>query len=112
MSQSPESARYGGPERRTRALYVTANTEYHFKEGVCVAVRDRGTKNWFLAHPALRRPVSGSVRFNKNLEAYPTLESPRVGEGLFFGCDGPDVVTSNLLSIGRPEKTTVTAYPV
>jgi hypothetical protein len=112
MKEPPQPADYAGPERRNRAMYVTANTEYHFRDGVCVAVRDRETRSWLLTHPALRRPLSGSVRFNRNLEAYPTLESPRVGEGLFFGAGGPDVVTSNLLSIGRPEKTTVTAYPV
>jgi hypothetical protein len=112
MTKPPQFAEYAGLERRNRAMYVTANTEYHFREGVCVAVRDRETRSWLLTHPALRRSLSGSVRFNRNLEAYPTLESPRVGEGLFFGSGGPDVVTSNLRSIGRPEKTTVSAYPL
>jgi hypothetical protein len=112
MTKSPQFEEYSGPERRSRAMYVTRNTEYHFREGVCVAVRDRETQSWLITHPALGRPLSGSVRFNKHLEAYPTLESPRVGEGLFFGSGGPDVVTSNLLAVGRPEKTTVGAYPV
>jgi hypothetical protein len=112
MTKLPQFEDYVGPERRSRAIYVTRNTEYHFAEGVCVAVRDRETQSWLLTHPVLRRSLSGSVRFNKNLEAYPTLESPRVGEGLFFGSGGPDVVTSNLLVVGRPEKATIGAYPV
>jgi len=93
-------------------MYVTRNTEYHFAEGRCVAVRERATGSWLLKHPALRRPISGSIRFNRNLEAYPTLEAPRVGEGLLFASDGPDVITSNLISIERPEKATVGCYPV
>ena len=112
MTKPPQETQYSGPERRARAMYVTENTEYHFAGGVCVAVRDRATGSWLLTHPALRRPLSGSVRFNKNLEAYPSLEAPRVGEGLFFGSEGPDVVTSNLRTVGRPEKATISAYPV
>jgi hypothetical protein len=110
-----ESARnqpYSGPERRTRATYVTRNTEYHCDGGICVAVRDRLTKSFLLTHPALRRSLAGSVRFTKQLEARPSLASPRLGEGLFFADGGPEVVTSNLLAIERPEKQTVTAYPV
>ena len=112
MTNSSQKTPYSGPERRVRAMYVTENTEYHFAGGVCVAVRDRATGSWLLTHPALRRPLSGSLRFNKNLEAYPSLAAPRVGEGLFFASDGPDVVTSNLRAVGRPEKATVGAYPV
>jgi hypothetical protein len=93
-------------------MYVTRNTEYHFKEGRCVAVRERTSGSWLLTHPALNRAISGSIRFNRNLEAYPTLETPKVGEGLLFASDGPDVITSNLISIERPAKATVGAYPV
>ena len=112
MSKQPSFSVYFGEERRTRVAYVTRNTEYHFNERQCVAVRDRTTGNWLLTHPALNRELSGSVRFNRHLEAYPTLEVPKVGEGLFFGTQGQDVVTSNLLAIERPLKTTVASYPV
>jgi hypothetical protein len=112
MPNSAECQAYGGAERRTRILYVTENTEYHFREGLCVAVRERRSGNWLLTHPALNRPLSGSVRFNRNLEAHPSLEDPRVGEGLLFGTAGPEVVTSNLLAIGRPEKRVVDNYPI
>jgi hypothetical protein len=107
----PHAAGYGGPDRRRRRVYVTRNTEYHFDDRTCVAVRDRDTGHWLLRHPALKRRLSGSIRFSKHLLAYPTLESPRLGEGLFFGDDGPDVVTSNLLSVERPPKNVVGSYP-
>ena len=112
MSESTESQAYRGQERRTRVMYVTRNTEYHFKGGRCIAVRERASGSWLLTHPALNRPLSGSVRFNRKREAYPSLNTPRVGEGLLFASDGPDVVTSNLEAIERPAKATVSAYPV
>ncbi len=112
MSESAAFSPYSGRERRSRLVYVTRNTEYHLNAGRCVAVRDRDTGRWLLTHPALNRKVSGSVRFSRNLEAYPTLEIPRVGEGLFFGAGGEDVVTSDLVEIERPEKATIGTYPV
>ncbi len=112
MSKSSDFRTYCGHERRTRVMYVTRNTEYHFKDARCVAVRERATGSWLLTHPALNRAISGSIRFNRNLEAYPSLETPRVGEGLLFASEGPDVITSNLETISRPAKATICAYPV
>ncbi|HEX4337911.1 MAG TPA: hypothetical protein VH062_18505 [Polyangiaceae bacterium] len=111
-SKSSDFDRYRGQERRSRVMYVTRNTEYHFKGPRCVAVRERVSGSWLLTHPALNRVISGSIRFNRNKEAYPTLETPRVGEGLLFASGGPDVITSNLEAIARPAKATVSAYPV
>ena len=31
---------YQGPDRRIHRVFVTRNTEYHVRAGVCVAVRD------------------------------------------------------------------------
>ncbi len=112
MKQSSEIEGYRGRERRMRVMYVTRNTEYHFNGQRCVAVRERSSGSWLLTHPALNRPLSGSVRYNRDREAYPTLEGPRVGDGLLFATDGPDVVTSDLEAIARPAKATVSAYPV
>ena len=112
MKQSSEIQGYRGRERRVRVMYVTRNTEYHFNGQRCVAVRERASGSWLLTHPALNRSLSGSVRYNRDREAYPTLEGPRVGDGLLFATDGPDVVTSDLEAIARPAKATVCAYPV
>lgn len=102
---------YGGPERRRHCMYVTRNTEYHFRDGVCIAVRDRTTRRWLLAHTALARTLSGSVRFKEDGDAYPALDAPRIGDALFFGAEGPDVVTSVLTAIDRPAQETVSSYP-
>jgi hypothetical protein len=112
MKQSSEIQGYRGQERRVRVMYVTRNTEYHFEGVRCVAVRERSSGSWLLTHPALNRPLTGSVRINRDREAYPTLEGPRVGDGLLFATEGPDVVTSDLEAIDRPAKATVGAYPV
>ncbi len=93
-------------------MYVTRNTEYHFRQGVCIAVRDRERGTWQLSHHALDRPLSGAIRFRESGDAYPTLEQPEVGDALFFGAGGPDVITSAVFAIERPEKDVVESYPV
>lgn len=112
MSESTKTTGYPGPERRRHRMYVTRNTEYHFRDGVCVAIRDRSSGNWQLVHQALHRRLSGSVRFNERGEGFPALAEPRVGDLLFFVSEGPDVVTSRLTAVERPEKQIVAVYPL
>ena len=104
--------KHKGKERRLRTMYVTRNTEYHFLGDRCVAVRDRNKGTWLLAHQALDRALSGAIRFRDGGDAYPTLEEPKVGDALFFGSKGPDVITSQVASIERPPKALVEAYPL
>jgi hypothetical protein len=107
-----ESARsYGGVERRRHRVYVTRNSEYHFRDGLCVAVRDRASGKWVPGHVALNRPVTGSLKFFPNGGIRPSVGSPQLGEALFFATGGRDVVTSPLLEVGRPEKPLVDSYP-
>jgi hypothetical protein len=101
-----------GPDRRRRRTYVTRNTEYHVDDRVCIAVRDRATGRWQLSHPALRRKLEGSLRCGEAHDPFPSLEPPRPGDALFFASDGEDVLTSHLVSIERPEPTTIAGYPV
>jgi len=67
MSESAaQNQEYGGPDRRRHRVYVTKNTEYHFKDGFCIAVRDRRTGDFLQGHLALRRRVHGGLRFYLN----------------------------------------------
>jgi hypothetical protein len=97
---------------------MTRNTEYHLESGVCVAVRDRATGNWQLCHEALGRRLSASVRQQVGQPPQASLEKPEVGDALFFAGErererqGAEVLTSSLLAIERPLKTTIDAYPV
>src|SRR5688500_10643972 len=90
---------YTGPERRRRKVYLTRNTEYHFLDSVCVAVRHRDTGQWRVAHVALRRTLSGAVSFTPSGEVRPKPAPPCVGDSLFFATEGAEVITSVLTGV-------------
>ena len=106
---SPES--YGGRDRRRHRIYVTKNTEYHFRDGFCVAVRDRRTGDFLRGHLALRRRIHGGLRFYLNGAIVPNPGEPNPGEALYFATDGRDLVTSPLEKVERPARELVLAYP-
>jgi len=118
ISKTPTSAeedallniRYRGPERRVHRMYVTRNTEYHFRAERCVAVRDRRTGTWLDSHLAIDRTLAGGVRFFDNGTAIPSCDEPKVGEALYFDEDGRELITSVLSSIERPTKDVVACY--
>ena len=103
-------AEYPGPERRRHRVYVTKNTEYHFRDGFCVAVRDRRTGDFLHGHLALRRRVHGGLRFFMNGAVVPNAGDPAPGEALYFSSEGRDLVTSPLERVERPAKDVVVAY--
>src|SRR4051794_24375646 len=100
-----------GSERRRHRVFMTRNTEYHFRDGMCVAVRDRRTGDWLPGHLALRRQLFGSIRFFMNGSILPNPGEPKVGEALFFASGGRDLITSPLESVERPAKGLVQDYP-
>jgi hypothetical protein len=106
------SDRYRGPDRRLHRMYVTRNTEYHFRGERCVAVRDRRTGTWLDSHLAIDRKLGGAVRFHQNGAAIPSTEAPQVGEALYFDDDenGRELITSLLASIERPAREVVAQY--
>ncbi len=110
MSQD-SAAKFAGPDWRRHRVYVTKNTEYHFRDGFCVAVRDRRTGDFLHGHLALRRRVHGGIRFYLNGAIVPNPGEPRMGEALYFATEGRDLVTSPLESVERPAKDLVQAYP-
>lgn len=92
-------------------MYVTRNTEYHLRDGVCVAVRDIGSGSWLPGHLAMSRRLSGAVRVTANGTWLPTLDDPAPGEALYFGEGGRELITSALASVGRPPLEAVRSYP-
>jgi hypothetical protein len=92
-------------------MYVTRNTEYHFRGQTCVAVRDRKSGRFLEAHSAVRRTLSGGVKYQGNGTAIPSGAPPQVGEALYFGSQGRELVTSLCSSIERPERLLVASYP-
>jgi hypothetical protein len=118
--QTPPSS-YEGKERRRHRVFVTRNTEYHFRDGFCIAVRDRRTGDFLEGHLALQRRVNGGLRFFPNGGIAPNGGEPLPGESLYFAGDGRDphsaaarnreLVTSPLESVERPSRDLVEAYP-
>jgi hypothetical protein len=111
MESPSTNPAYEGKERRRHRVYMTRNTEYHFRDGFCVAVRDRRTGEWLPGHLALRRQLFGGLRFFLNGGLLPNPGEPKVGEALFFGEGGRDLITSPLQSVERPPRELVEEYP-
>jgi hypothetical protein len=109
-SAADSASEFSGPDRRRHRVYVTKNTEYHFRDGFCVAVRDRRTGDFLHGHLALRRRIHGGLKFYLNGAIVPNPGEPKVGEALYFATDGRDLVTSPLEGVERPSKELVQAY--
>jgi len=101
---------YYGPERRRHRMYVTRNTEYHFRDSVCVGVRDLHTGQWLPSHLAVGRRLTGAVRLMPNGTPIPTDRGPGVGESLYFGDEGRDLITSRLDAVQRPPRNALECY--
>src|SRR5579863_6500554 len=105
-------ASYKGPDRRRHRVYVTRNTEYHFRDGFCVAVRDRRSGEFLHGHLALKRRFQGALKFYSNGGISPNSGEPRPGESLYFSQNGHDLVTSPLERVDRPSRELAAAYPL
>jgi hypothetical protein len=101
---------YTGPERRKNRVFVTKNTEYHFRGDRCVAVRDRRSSKWLPSHLAIGRRLSGGVHFHKNGAAVPVCDAPSVGEALYFADDGRELITSAVCGLERPNREVIRDY--
>jgi hypothetical protein len=109
---------YQGRERRRHKVYITRNTEYHVRDGICVAVRNRRLRRFEAGHIALNLKVEGGVRIYPNGAMIPNIRDPEIGDAIFFHIPGTDIdnegrqiVTSRLEKIDRPPKTDVALYP-
>jgi|SRR5215472_15316728 len=107
---------YRGPERRHHRVFVTRNSEYHCRDGVCVAVRKLGTAEFVPDHRALGRRISSSIRFDENgdFRVVSRPEAVQIGDNLCFrdahAKDTDEVITSSLRSVERPPKEDVACY--
>jgi len=97
-------------ERRRHRVFVTRNTEYHFRDKLCVAVRDRRSGDFLPAHLAVKRHLGGGVHRLPNGTLVPREDEPSPGEALYFLADGLDLVTSPLIRVERPQKDIVKTY--
>jgi hypothetical protein len=100
-------------DRRRHRVYVTRNTEYHMRDGTCVAVRDRRTGRFVPAHVAVSLKLEGGVRLFANGGVIPRIDKPGVGDAIWFATSADasrQIVTSRIEAIERPTKDVVASY--
>ncbi|MBI5507187.1 MAG: hypothetical protein HY903_00415 [Deltaproteobacteria bacterium] len=100
---------YQGPERRHHRVFVTNNTEYHFRDDVCVAVRDCRKGTWQTRHSAIGAKLMGGIAVTPQGSWKVSFGSVDVGQKL---CFGNDILTTPVHSILRPGRDTVESYPI
>ncbi|NUP09011.1 MAG: hypothetical protein HOW73_23420 [Polyangiaceae bacterium] len=106
---------WNGPDRRRHRVIVTRNTEYHLKDEVVVAVRDRNSKRWCEGHIAVSLKVEGGVRFFDNGAVVPSLEAPCPGDAMYFTYKNDtgharQLITSRIEAVERTPRKDVLAY--
>lgn len=97
-------------ERRIHTVYVTRNTEYHVRAGVCVAVREREEDVWRDDHPAVGRSLAGALRWLGH-GVIPHSGAPREGDAIYFRRGERDLITSKVVRVERPSREVVARYP-
>lgn len=92
-------------ERRRHFVYVTSRLEYHLREGVCMAVRERGASEFLRGHLAVGERLVGAVcEGGEGRDGAPAL-----GEGLRFS-GRHALVTPPVRDVTRPTKATTERY--
>ncbi|MEM6532919.1 MAG: hypothetical protein AAF654_09855 [Myxococcota bacterium] len=98
---------YAGPDRRVHNVFVTENSEYHTRSGVCVAVRNLRHGELTREHPAVGSRVLGGIGFNESDGYSAHYGVPNAGEKI---CFENDLLTSPLRSVRRPTIEVVALY--
>ncbi|MBL4689315.1 MAG: hypothetical protein JKY37_32280 [Nannocystaceae bacterium] len=88
--------------RRRHRMFVTRNTEYHLRSDECVGVRDRQTGEWFRDHAALRLHAVKLPPVGK--------DAHWLGRRIQFWGSQTDVLTSEVLEVARPPRTSLESY--
>jgi hypothetical protein len=78
-------------------VFLTARNEYHVREFVCCAVRNRRTGEYHEDHWALERPLAGTVADARGHMC--GLALPTIGERLAFMVEGDVLETSPVLAV-------------
>jgi hypothetical protein len=111
---SLRSARH--PDRRRHRVFVTHNSEYHCRDGVCVAVRDRATGAFISDHHAIGLRLSAGIRFTRDggIASAHDPKEVELGEQLCLSSgkldDPRNIITSPLARVERPQKDVVESY--
>ncbi|MDB4992591.1 MAG: hypothetical protein JWM74_23 [Myxococcaceae bacterium] len=114
LHSSAQQDEYTGPDRRRHRVFITKNSEYHCRDGICVAVRDVHTGAFQPEHAAVGKKMSSSILFSKEggIAAISKPGETHVGEQLCFSSGQLDheIITSAVKAIERPPKEIVSRY--
>lgn len=82
-------------------VYLVQFTAYYVRGGVCIAARDRESREWQTDHPALGRKLEGGLFVSDEGDIIPhNPDHIEPGDRLCFGGNAHDVVlTSGLISV-------------
>lgn len=100
---------YNGPERRIHKVFITRNSAYYLKSGICKAVKDLKSNTWLENHKTINCKVIGGLRFQGG-GVIPKVGLPELGECIYFDCEGDDIVTSPVNDVQRPPKEVVKKF--
>lgn len=92
-------------EMAAPAVYVTRNTEYHFRDGIVVRVVDRRSRIEDRQHQALGLSLLTRVRRNSDDSFDPLAGLPEIGNHLCFMSPYPNprqIITSPVIEIRKP----------
>ncbi len=90
-------------------VFATANTEYHLRGALCVAIRDRRTGEWLTEHDALGAEVTCMLaRVGGQWRRH--VLSPRTGSALWFS--KVQVTTSTIRACRPATNHETTQYPI
>ncbi len=122
VSMPPAEARQAPrrEERRRHRVYVTRHLEYHTRDGVCVAVKDRMTGAWLRGHVAVDRGIVGTTpiggdrvgaRGGDATTPGPEANPPSGPFALCFADPRVRLVSARIDAIVRPPREEVERYP-
>lgn len=115
----PDSRSIGQPSYRVRftmpygvnvnlQVVYTENTEYHLQGRVCVAVRDRTTREWISRHQVIGHSFAGVLR--RTRDSIETQDEPFMGGRLWFVISGRDILTSPIVALRQPTMEEIQHY--
>jgi hypothetical protein len=93
------------PASRGLRIYLTRNSEYFCRDGVCTRVRDLRTGEFRQDHPAIGGRITGSLRYHPegSIESVALGgQEPHAGEHMFFllsEAPAKTLMTSSLLRV-------------
>jgi hypothetical protein len=101
----------GREERRRHRTVVTRNTEYHFRDDLCVMVRETSSPQWVMSHEARGRRMAAAVRWT-SVGARLVRGAPvEPGDCLYFADGSGELLTSRVVRVERPARRIVDQYP-